>query len=193
MKKKYDGNKKEMAWDTFCEYYNAKPSPLIFMLYLNTFKSLTQDAFIDLLMKAMQTIKPYGNKLPSIPELKDIAGMGETTAADQAHMAALKIVEVVGRIGPYDSIVFADQVMNAVIESYGGWPKLCNHPDLTVEREKWFIKDFEKTYRAFASAGRKREEPLPGITAIENKRRGYTDKAPLCRVGFKKKERRLLT
>ena len=95
------------------------------------------------------------------------------SAEDKAEVEAGKVLDAIGRHGVYASVVFDDAVTQAVIvQAYGGWPKLC--ADCGVEEsEKWFRKDFAKSWAAYSRQGVKQTGHLPGIFEITNSSNGH--------------------
>ena len=72
---------------------------------------------------------------------------------DMAEVEAGKVLAAIGEHGSYASVVFDDPVTQAVIvRAYGGWVKLCAECG-AQESEKWFRKDFAKTWAAYSRQG----------------------------------------
>ena len=101
--------------------------------------------------------------------------IGGGSAEDKAEVEAGKVLSAIGKHGVYSSVVFDDAVTQAVIvQAYGGWVKLC--ADCGVEEsEKWFRKDFAKTWAAYSRQGIQQTGHLPGIFEITNRSNGYHD------------------
>lgn len=92
---------------------------------------------------------------------------------DLAEVEAGKVIMAVGQWGGYRSVVFDDAVTQAVImNAYGGWVKLCEDCG-AADSEKWFRKEFAKTYAAYRRQGVEYYGVLAGLTEIENTARGY--------------------
>jgi putative component of membrane protein insertase Oxa1/YidC/SpoIIIJ protein YidD len=87
------------------------------------------------------------------------------------EIEAIKVVNAITDIGPYKSVVFDDPVTQAVIESYGGWPDVCEECS-NREKTKWFKIHFKNTYRAYARQGIKKFGHLPGTIELQNRING---------------------
>jgi hypothetical protein len=73
-----------------------------------------------------------------------------------------KVLTAIARHGGYASVVFDDPVTQAVIvQAYGSWVKLCEECGVE-EPEKWFRKDFAKTWAAYSRQGVQQHGHLPG-------------------------------
>lgn len=109
---------------------------------------------------------------------------------DVAMVQATQVLETIKRHGAYASVVFDDPVTMAVIQRvFGGWEKLCS--DLMADQEKWFLKDFEKSYQAFSRQRIEYNGTLPGIIERKNTSEGY-DYPPPTAIGEMEKVRRIL-
>ena len=92
---------------------------------------------------------------------------------DLAEVEAGKVVTAIGQWGGYRSVAFDDPVTQAVIQNaYGGWIKLCEECGVE-DSEKWFRKEFAKTYAAYRRQGVEHYGVLAGLTEIENTARGF--------------------
>lgn len=76
--------------------------------------------------------------------IRNIAGNTQT----QAQLAWTKVDKAIRTVGPYQSVVFDDQIIHAVIQDMGGWTKLA----MTDGKDYPFAQnEFEKRYRAYAT------------------------------------------
>lgn len=105
--------------------------------------------------------------------IRFINGNGETRA-----LKAWTIVEKAMRqIGIYQTVVFDDYLIHAVIEEMGGWVKLCS---MTEDDLPFRTREFQKRYMAFVI---KKPEYYPGclygLSNIENTKNGYPVELPL--------------
>jgi hypothetical protein len=65
-------------------------------------------------------------------------------------------------------VVFDDATTQAVIiQAYGGWRQLCQECGV-VEPEKWFRKDFIKTWAAYKRQSIQQGGVLAGLLELEN-------------------------
>ncbi|MDL2209893.1 DUF6475 domain-containing protein [Desulfovibrio sp. OttesenSCG-928-O18] len=100
------------------------------------------------------------------------------SAEDKAEVEAGKVLDAIGRYGAYASVVFDDAVTQAVIvQAYGGWVKLSQECGVK-ESEKWFRKDFAKSWAAYSRQGVKQTGHLPGLFEITNSSNGHYDHIP---------------
>ncbi len=133
-------------------------------------------------------------KYTSMPTPADfLEHMSGGSTEDKAEVEAGKVLDAIGRHGAYSSVVFDDAVTQAVIvQAYGGWPKLCAECG-AQESEKWFRKDFTKTWAAYSRQGVKQSGHLPGIIEITNCGNGYHEHAaPPKLIGDPAKARAVL-
>lgn len=126
---------------------------------------------------------------PSFPKpaeiIQEITGKEENRAI-QAWLIAF---DAVGRVGNYESVKFADTAIHSVIQIMGGWPKFCMMENHEVT---WKQKEFERLYEVISSQSGKHPEYLPGTHEIENFRLGREYKANVVRIGFDKKQIRMI-
>ena len=130
---------------------------------------------IEQIQKAATSIVKT-RKYTKMPTIADFIDHIDGSSEDRAAIGALKVWNAIGRVGNYETVVFDDPVTMAVIEQYfQGWIKLCEMP----EKDKpWFMRDFEKTYKSFKSAGIKKYGKLIGTSEADNAERGYIDHIP---------------
>lgn len=97
--------------------------------------------------------------MPTVADFLECFSGGR--AEDLAEIEAAKVWKAITQIGGYSAVCFDDPTTQAVIEyGFGGWGKLCG--EMMVDQQKWFIKDFVKTYSAFTRQGIKLTGPLLG-------------------------------
>ena len=114
-----------------------------------------------------------------------IEGSGET----KALQAWAKVEKAIILVGGYQSIVFDDAIIHAVIEDMGGWIKLC-----TIKNEDlpFRANEFQKRYMGFISKSPNRHpKTLCGITEIDNAKNGYATDALLL-IGDAKKAKQVI-
>lgn len=80
------------------------------------------------------------------PKPSEIIEIIEGSGSDKAGTAWVKVHKAIRCIGKYESIVFDDALIHAVISDMGGWSYLCEgqEKDLVFRQ-----KEFETKYRAF--------------------------------------------
>jgi hypothetical protein len=99
--------------------------------------------------------------------VRAIEGSGETRA-----LQAWSLVEkAIKHIGVYQSIVFDDPLIHAVIEEMGGWIALCA---MQIDELPFKAREFQKRYMGFMQKAPKRyPKYCCGIAEGENLRLGY--------------------
>ncbi len=101
-------------------------------------------------------------------------------------LAWIEVTKAIREIGHYDSVIFADELIHAVICDLGGWIKLCQH----TEKEMPFVqRDFERRYQIYC---RRRPEILPkhltGHIAHQNAVNGHEKSIPPAVVFSERKK-----
>jgi len=85
--------------------------------------------------------------MPSVADFAEYLGGGRVE--DIAEIEAAKVCKAIAQVGGWKPVVFDNAITQAVIQySFGGWPKLCE--EMKEDQQKWFIKDFVKSYGAYA-------------------------------------------
>ncbi len=111
------------------------------------------------------------------PKIADIMRWLEGSPESRALMAWSFVESCTERVGHYQSVVFDDPLIHAVIEDMGGWIKLCEQP---LSEMPFIALNFQKRYRAFLSYPPKRHPSyLVGLMEQENSHQGYKVKPPV--------------
>jgi Domain of unknown function (DUF6475) len=111
------------------------------------------------------------------PKPADIVRWLEGSPDSRAMMAWSFVESCTERVGRYQSVVFDDPLIHAVIEDMGGWIKLCEQP---LSEMHFMASNFQKRYRAFLSYPPKRHPAyLVGLMERENATQGYAFEPPL--------------
>jgi hypothetical protein len=109
-----------------------------------------------------------------------IEGSGET----RALQAWSKVEQAIKQVGCYQSVVFDDPFIHAVLENMGGWVKLCN---VTLDELPFRCNEFQKRYMGFVHKKPERHPKyLAGITEIDNVKNNFPVPIPLLLGDFKK-------
>jgi hypothetical protein len=116
-----------------------------------------------------------------------IEGSGETRA-----LQAWAIVEkAIKYIGAYQSVIFDDPLIHAVLEDMGGWIKLCG---THLDEMPFRANEFQKRYMGFVHKAPKRHPKYCcGIAEGENLRHGYSAPSRLIVGDIKKAEQVMLS
>jgi hypothetical protein len=150
------------------ELLNRDMSPLAISIYIRAIEDLP---FEDV-SKAFSQLIQEKKFFPAPAELREMVLGTPEKLEDIAMIECAKVVEAISRHGAYRSVVFDDPVTMAVIQQgFGGWERL--NTDLTMSEEKFFRKDFVKTYQSYARGGITHYGVLYGITDRANSARGF--------------------
>jgi len=113
-----------------------------------------------------------------MPKPADVIRMLGGSTQDSALLAWSKVDKAVRGIGTYESVVFDDPIIHAVLADMGGWVALGSK----LEKEWPFIaREFENRYRGYKTLGKIEQYPpvLEGITQMENELRGLPSLEPM--------------
>ena len=106
------------------------------------------------------------------PKPADLVRLIEGTGATKALQAWTKVYKAILQIGAYQSVVFDDPLIHAVLEDLGGWVKLCA---TSVKDLPFRANEFQKRYMMFVNnAPKSYPKYCCGITEMVNAINGYT-------------------
>ena len=144
------------------EMFNKNPSKGFTLMYFETVKHLDAVDWQNSIKVTLQTRKFTNMPLPA-EILEHVQGSPE----DAALIAIQKLEGAMRSVSPYDSVLFDDPALHALIEgTEGGWPGLCWMPldDWKFEKQR-----FVKLYKALSSQGMaKNDKTLPGVSERNN-------------------------
>ena len=125
------------------------------------------------------------------PKPAEIIGIIEGNTGDIAMVEAAKVIQAIKQYGAYQSVVFDDEVTQAVIHyGFGGWIQLC---DLESKNEKWFIKDFCVIYGSYKRSGIHYFGKLLGTYDQLNDQHGFKERIkPPILIGNEQRALRIL-
>ncbi len=155
------------------EIYNKKMTEVLLDIYWN---ALLEFDFCEVAQAMSQHIKEADNG-QFMPKPADIHRLLSGDSQTRALSAWTKVEKAFVRVGIYESVVFDDAKIHAVIHAMGGWTQL----GLTSQRE-WPFKqqEFCKRYQGLLHDDLK---PYPakliGIIEHENMQKGFAYKEPL--------------
>ena len=155
------------------ELYSKKLSPELMNIYWVT---LSDFDFTDV-RKAMERHVVNPDNGTFMPKPADILRYLEGNTVSKALQAWNKALCAVAKQGPYQTIVFDDALIHAVIQEMGGWVNFCkvNEEDLPFR-----CREFEKRYSAFLL--RPPSDYVPHLTGIfdqENHVKGLSSRTPI--------------
>lgn len=136
---------------TLCEAFNRKPTPATFAAYEIGLKGLSEEQVEHATAMALAKCK----FMPVPAELRELSGTGGDSYESTAEKAFHVLDKAVSQLGGDRSVNFHDGAINAAVRLLGGWQKCCDQP--REEFEKWYRKDFIKTYIAVCRNGASEE------------------------------------
>lgn len=111
------------------------------------------------------------------PKPADIVRHLEGSAQSRAQQAWAKVHQAMGRVGQYQSVVFDDPVIHAVITAMGGWPVLCS---VTTDELPFRSREFEQRYGGYLLRGRPEYlRCLAGLSETQNSANGFAVSPPV--------------
>jgi hypothetical protein len=118
---------------------------------------------------------PERGQFPPMPA--DIVRVLHGTHTDRALIAWGKVLEAIQRVGAYQSVVFDDGAIHAVIDDMGGWPVVCRGD---IEDLPHVQRRFCEGYRTYSRRPDLAYAPrLAGVHERENTLEGRDMQAPM--------------
>lgn len=113
-----------------------------------------------------------------LPKPADVVRMMEGSTLDSAIAAWTKIDRAVQSVGTYETVVFDDALIHAVISDMGGWPQLGQK---TVDEWPFVAKEFQARYRSYKARNETPVHPpkLIGIFDMQNTPQGFKQQDPV--------------
>lgn len=129
------------------ELYGKKASPELLELYFSVLKEYDIADVVRALN--LHAIDPdSGQFCPKPADVVRLIGGSKQTRALQAWS---RVERAVREIGPYQSVVFDEPIIHAVLEDMGGWIDLCS---IGSEKDLEFRgHEFAKRYQGYALQG----------------------------------------
>ncbi|TLY46937.1 MAG: hypothetical protein E6K54_07745 [Gammaproteobacteria bacterium] len=156
------------------ETVNRKVSLVLMKAYWVCLKDYS---FTEVQRALSEVLKnPHAKKHPYFPLPADVVEIIEGDINSKSLFAWTEVMKAIRQIGHYDSVVFSDKLIHAVIQDMGGWIALCQHN----EKELSFVqRDFERRYQIYC---RRRPKILPkhltGFIAHQNAINGHEKSIP---------------
>lgn len=135
-----DDERFAMAITALAESYRQKVTPGLFHGYRMGLAGLAIADIERGCAMALQKCK----FMPVPAELRELAGTGGESYESMAERAFHVLQGAVSSLGGDRSVNFHDGAINATVRLLGGWQKCCDQP--REEFEKWYRKDFIRTY-----------------------------------------------
>ena len=159
-----DDERFAMAITALAESYRQKVTPGLFHGYRMGLAGLSTTDIERACALALQKCK----FMPVPAELRELAGTGGDSYESMAERAFHALDKAVSSLGGDKSVNFHDGAINATVRLLGGWQKCCDQP--REEFEKWYRKDFLKTYINICrnGAGEEMRRYLGGRIETEN-------------------------
>ena len=169
-----------------CRFCNNTPvDPIDQQIYEGL---LSEYSIADVIVGINGAMKSWSNTNRLIPVaeiIKHIHG-GENAIEDHAIIQSHLVLNSIKTIGRYQTVRFEDRTTSAVItQLFGGWVKMCS--ELTNDTEKWFLKDFEKAYKAYKRKGIEYNGNLIGLVDSTNEEKGIEYNNEPVLIGYDNK------
>lgn len=135
----------------FVKYQEYYPDPVMSKemksIYFLGLKDLTVEQLNSAYVEIIRTRN--FQKMPKIAEIRENA-LGETKELMnlRMQMAREKILFAIRKYGIYQSVEFDDKGIHALIDSAGGWHKICSMEQKEFE-DLFKYNNFEKIYGAY--------------------------------------------
>lgn len=154
----------------FVKYQEYYPEPVMSKemksIYFLGLKDLTVEQLNSAYVEIIQTRN--FQKMPKIAEIRENA-LGETKELMnlRMQMAREKILFAIRKYGIYQSVEFDDKGIHALIDSAGGWQKICAMEQNEFE-DLFRYNNFEKIYGAYWKLPRNVSQNYLGLHDDEN-------------------------
>lgn len=156
------------------EYYGREISEGLIGMYWQGLEEYDIEAIRDALNRHMRN-PDTGSFMPRIA---DITRMLHGSTQDSALRAWAKVDKAVRHVGTYQSVVFDDPLIHAVVQDMGGWVGLGSR---TEDEWPFVAREFETRYRGYRVRLASRDYPrvLIGISEAHNARTGKAIQPPV--------------
>jgi hypothetical protein len=137
------------------ETVNRKISPVLMKAYWECLKDYSSAEVQRALSEVLKN--PDTKKHPYFPLPTDVIEIIEGDVQSKSLLAWTDVMKAIRRIGHYDSVVFSDELIHAVIQDMGGWIALCQH---SAKELPFVQRDFERRYQIYCRR-RPKNTPQP--------------------------------
>jgi hypothetical protein len=124
------------------ELHNKKLSQQLFDIYWHALKKYE---YKDI-MRSLNRLIVDPDVGQFMPKPADIVRSNDGDSNTKAILAWGKVMQAIRQVGAWDSVVFDDKKIHAVIEDMGGWIELCRK---STKELGFLSNEFEKRYRAY--------------------------------------------
>ena len=148
------------------DYYgNSKLTKEKQELYYLALKDLSKEEFLNGFIRMIRD-REYTN-FPSIAEIRKYGlWLKEEDVEVRIHIAKEKLKQAIKVFGAYQSVAFDDPNIHAVIDSLGGWVKVCIMKE--EELEKFITFEFRKIYKVYLRSSYNINSRYTGLHDKEN-------------------------
>jgi hypothetical protein len=170
----------KIMFETIWALYSKNITKGVLSVYWGALKRYSIDDIRHALNVHVQN-PDSGQFLPKPADLIRVLDGSTQTAALQAWSKAEKGIR---SAGPYQSVVFDDPIIHAVIVDMGGWIDLNN---MLEDEAPFKAREFEKRYQGYALRPPETyPRMLTGMSQADAERRGYKVRPPVL-IGNKEK------
>jgi len=150
-----------------CVLYGKSPSDALMELYWRALESFD----FEVVKTALEAHVSNSDSGQFMPKPADVMRYVQGSSQTQGLLAWSKVMQAVKSVGLYQSIVFDDPLIHAVIEDMGGWINLCMTP---TKDAPFRANEFEKRYAAYVlHPPLHYPKQLIGLTEGQNRMNGY--------------------
>jgi hypothetical protein len=154
--------------------YKTEISPIVVDIWWRSMKDYDLEAVIDGFNKHL--MNPDGGQF--IPKPADIVKYIGGSNVDNSMLAWSKVDEAIRKVGTYQTVVFDDPIIHAVIYDIGGWIALGSR---TMDDWPFVGKEFQNRYRGYKNMAKEFTYPpkLIGIAEAQNNTEGFHSDPPI--------------
>lgn len=160
-------NKKTFAenMELMSENFGKEMSETFTKLYWQRFKDMSDEAFKEMCLKAIDTLKWF----PKIAELKELV---QIKLEDRALIAWHTLIN---SLSYYQSVCFEDRVINTCVNELGGWLHLCSMSERELNFKR---KEFLELYKIYSKSNIEHPKKLVGYFEQHNRAHGFLENIP---------------
>jgi Domain of unknown function (DUF6475) len=155
------------------EYYDKRISDVVIEIYWNGLK----DYDIDAIDKALK-LHTHSDTGQFMPKISDIVKLIDGSSSDIAIQAWTKVEKAISAVGAYATVVFDDNIIQAVIRDMGSWTTMCHKK---LEEMPFVAKEFQSRYRHYKTTNKDTNHPkvLIGLYEASNQLQGFKSQPPI--------------